>query len=75
MTEELGEDPDHRVNTDWLRVVQDAAERGRLKLSKYYLMTERERGYLFNCVTILDLFQKLTAYKVLLLQLFIIVRS
>ena len=49
---------------DWPKVVQDAALRGRNKLSKYYGHTAGERGYLFNCATILDPTQKLTVYDV-----------
>jgi hypothetical protein len=71
MTEDLGEDPGNRENIDWLSVVRKAAARGRAKLSKYYSRTYKERGYLFNCATILDPTQKLTTYEVLLSQPFI----
>jgi hypothetical protein len=70
MIEDLSEDPD---NPEWAAVVIAAAERGRLKLTKYYSRTDAERGYLFNCATTLDPTQKLNAYEVLLLQLSITV--
>ncbi|KAF2022810.1 hypothetical protein EK21DRAFT_82361, partial [Setomelanomma holmii] len=56
-----------------LTVVRNAAAKGRVKLSKYYSRTDKERCYLFNCATILNPTQKLTTYKVLLSQLFITV--
>jgi transposase len=56
---------------EWPTVVKAVVEKGKQKLSKYYRRTDKERGFLFNCATILDLRQKLTAYKVLLLQRFI----
>jgi hypothetical protein len=64
MTEDLDEDTESHENTDWPTVVRAAAERGRIKLSKYYSKTEAEHGFLFNCATILDPTQKLTAYEV-----------
>ncbi|EUC39510.1 hypothetical protein COCMIDRAFT_111380, partial [Bipolaris oryzae ATCC 44560] len=48
---------------NWLSIVRAAANKGRAKLSKYYSKTDKERGYLFNCASILDPTQKLTAYK------------
>jgi hypothetical protein len=55
MTEDLGEDLENQDSVEWPAVVKAAAERGRAKLSKYYLKTDKERGFLFNCATILDL--------------------
>jgi hypothetical protein len=55
MIEDLGEDLGNRENIDWLSVVRNATARGRAKLSKYYSRTYKERGYLFNYATILDL--------------------
>jgi transposase len=52
----------------WLTVVKAVVEKGKQKLSKYYRRIDKERSFLFNCATILDLRQKLTTYKVLLLQ-------
>ncbi|EFQ85337.1 hypothetical protein PTT_19744 [Pyrenophora teres f. teres 0-1] len=63
MTEDLDEDQENHENREWLVVVRDAAERGRSKLSKYYSRTDGDQGFLFNCATILDPTQKLTAYK------------
>jgi hypothetical protein len=71
MTEELGEEVDSIDNSKWPDVVKAAATKGRAKLSKYYSKTDHEYGFLFNCATILDPTQKLTAYEVLLSQLFI----
>jgi hypothetical protein len=71
MTEELGEDVEQADNTEWPEVVKLAAEKGRSKLTKYYSRTGDERGFLFNCATILDPTQKLTAYEVGLSQRFI----
>jgi hypothetical protein len=71
MTEDLGEDLENQDSVEWPAVVKAAAERGRAKLSKYYSKTDKERGFLFNCATILDPTQKLTAYEVQLSQLFI----
>lgn len=62
MEVDLGEDSE---NSNWPKVVQAAAAKGRAKLSKYYSKTDKERGFLFNCATILDPTQKLTAYEVL----------
>jgi hypothetical protein len=64
MSEDLDEDQDNQENTEWPAVVKAAAEKGRLKLSKYYSKTDAEHGFLFNCATILDPTQKLTAYEV-----------
>ncbi len=69
--QELGEDLNYKENTEWPEVVKAAAEKGRLKLTKYYSRTGEEQGFLFNCATILDPTQKLTAYEVRLSQLFI----
>jgi transposase len=52
----------------WLTVVKAVVEKSKQKLSKYYKRIDKERSFLFNYATILDLRQKLTAYKVLLLQ-------
>jgi hypothetical protein len=71
MTEDLDEDLENQEGTDWPAVVRAAAERGRAKLSKYYSRTGAEHGFLFNCATILDPTQKLTAYEVCLSRLFI----
>jgi hypothetical protein len=56
---------------EWPTVVKAIVEKSKQKLSKYYRKTDKKRSFLFNCATILDLRQKLTAYKVLLLQQFI----
>jgi hypothetical protein len=64
MLEDLDEDLESQENTEWPAVVRAAAEKGRTKLSKYYSKTDAERGFLFNCATILDPTQKLTAYEV-----------
>lgn len=65
MTQELGSDGvDDSEGHDWPQVVRDAAGKGRAKLSKYYAKTDQQRGFLFNCATILDPTQKLTAYEV-----------
>ncbi|KAL7771452.1 hypothetical protein CFE70_001395 [Pyrenophora teres f. teres 0-1] len=64
MTEDLDEDQENHENREWPVVVRDAAERGRSKLSKYYSRTDGDQGFLFNCATILDPTQKLTAYEV-----------
>lgn len=71
INDNLGEDPGNGETIDWPRVVREAANQGREKLSKYYQRTDEERGYLFNCATILDPTQKLTAYEVPLSQPFI----
>lgn len=65
MTTELGSRVAVDNATDWLDVVKNAALQGKAKLSKYYARTGDQSGVLFNCATILDLTQKLTAYKVL----------
>lgn len=64
ITEELGEDVNHVDNTEWPDIVRAAASKGRDKLRKYYSRTGGEQGFLFNCATILDPTQKLTAYEV-----------
>lgn len=64
MLEDLDEDLESQDSREWPAVVQDAAEKGRVKLSKYYSKTGKEQGFLFNCATILDPTQKLTAYEV-----------
>jgi len=69
MTEEL--DDHHDQDQEWPEVVREAAEKGREKLRKYYSKTDEERGYLFNCATILDPTQKLTAYEEVSSQIFI----
>jgi hypothetical protein len=72
MTLELSNEEDENGGHDsWPDVVKAAAERGKKKLSKYYSRTEDERGYLYNCATILDPSQKLTTYEVCLSQIFI----
>ena len=71
MTEELGEESNNMDNTEWPDVVRAAAEKGRSKLTKYYSRTGGEQGFLFNCATVLDPTQKLTAYEVTLSQAFI----
>ncbi|KAH7343082.1 hypothetical protein BKA66DRAFT_434558, partial [Pyrenochaeta sp. MPI-SDFR-AT-0127] len=53
-----------------LVVIRNAAIKGKAKLSKYYRVISRERGFLFNYTTILDPTQKLTAYKVLLITVY-----
>jgi hypothetical protein len=68
MNTELDEDS---TNNDWPTVVKAAADKGKEKLSKYYSKTDEERGFLFNCATILDPTQKLTVYDVCLSQLYI----
>jgi hypothetical protein len=64
-TEELEEDSNKLENTEWPNVVRATAEKDWSKL------TRKEQGFLFNCTTILDPIQRLTAYNVLLLQLFV----
>jgi hypothetical protein len=68
MTEELGDNPSSSDNPEWPEVVRAAAEKGRVKLSKYYSKTGDEQGFLFNCAAILDPTQKLTVYEVDLSQ-------
>jgi hypothetical protein len=70
MTTSLDDDSSGQGD-EWPTVVKAAAEKGKQKLSKYYGRTDEERGFLFNCATILDPRQKLTAYEVLLSQRFI----
>ncbi|EFQ91361.1 hypothetical protein PTT_11795 [Pyrenophora teres f. teres 0-1] len=48
MEENLGEESDNRGNINWPDVVKAAAEKGRLKLSKYYSKTDKEKGFLFK---------------------------
>ena len=64
MTNNLGDDAENQEDIDWPAVVRDAAEKGQSKLSKYYSKTNHERGYIFNCASILDPTQKLTVYEV-----------
>lgn len=64
MTQELEEDVENEDGAAWPEIVRKAAAKGRAKLSKYYGSTVGERGFLFNCGTILDPTQKLTAYEV-----------
>ena len=64
MTAELDEDLDNQDATEWPDIVKTAAQRGRAKLSKYYAKTDDERGFLFNCATVLDLTTKLSLYEV-----------
>lgn len=64
MTEQLGDETNHADNTEWPDVVKAAAAMGRSKLTKYYSRTGQVQGFLFNCATILDPSQKLTAYEV-----------
>lgn len=71
MNYDLGEELNHTELEEWPDVVKHAATKGKEKLTKYYSRTGSERGYLYNCATILDLTQKLTAYEVPLLQPFI----
>ncbi|KAG9381636.1 Dimer-Tnp-hAT domain containing protein [Pyrenophora tritici-repentis] len=49
MSEDLDEDEENQDDREWLDV--------------YYSKTDAERGFLFNCATILDPTQKLTAYE------------
>jgi transposase len=60
-----------RQGDEWPTVVKAIVEKGKQKLSKYYRRTDKKCSFLFNCATILNLRQKLTTYKVLLLQRFI----
>jgi hypothetical protein len=64
INEEVGEDTAQVDNIRWPNIVRAAAKKGRAKLSKYYLKTGCEQGYLFNCAAVLDPTQKLTVYKV-----------
>ncbi|RAQ93883.1 transposase-like protein [Stemphylium lycopersici] len=63
MTAELDEDLDNQDATEWPDIVKTAAQRGRAKLSKYYAKTDDERGFLFNCATVLDPTTKLSLYE------------
>ncbi|KAF2876486.1 hypothetical protein BDV95DRAFT_464366, partial [Massariosphaeria phaeospora] len=63
MQDELDDDTENRDTSEWPTVVRAAADKGRAKLSKYYGRTGDERGFLFNCATVLDPSQKLTAYE------------
>jgi hypothetical protein len=67
----LEEEVENAEDAEWPAIVRTAANQGRSKLAKYYSKTDDERGYLFNCATILDPTQKLTAYEVRLSQPFI----
>jgi hypothetical protein len=49
-SDDLGDDN----GIDWPAVVLSAAKKGKEKLSKYYSKTDEERGFIFNCATILD---------------------
>jgi hypothetical protein len=64
MTVELGSRVEVDDADDWPDVVKNAALQGKTKLSKYYAKTANQAGILFNCATILDPTQKLTAYEV-----------
>jgi hypothetical protein len=64
ITEDLEEETEDLDDTSWPEIVRDAAVKGRAKLIKYYSKTDKERGFLFNCATILDPTQKLTIYEV-----------
>jgi hypothetical protein len=55
MRVDFSEDPGNDNNSiNWLAVVLSAAKKGKEKLSKYYSKTDKERGFIFNCATILD---------------------
>jgi hypothetical protein len=69
LTDDFEEDSGSNNNSDWPDIVKAAAEKGKAKLRKYYAKTGGEQGFLFNCATILDPTQKLTAYEVCLSQL------
>jgi len=64
MIEDFDDDTGGHEDTEWPAIVRAAADKGRMKLSKYYSKTDAEQGFLFNCATILDPTQKLTAYEV-----------
>lgn len=64
MRVELGSETETDGASDWPDVVKNAALQGKAKLSKYYAKTDNKSGVLFNCATILDPTQKLTAYEV-----------
>jgi Domain of unknown function (DUF4413) len=70
ISEELGEEANTGDNSEWPTIVKAAAEKGKAKLSKYYSRTGGEQGFLFNCATILDPTQKLTAYKVFITAIY-----
>lgn len=70
MTQDLEEDIEHDEAAVWPAVVRNAAMKGKAKLSKYYGGTSGERGFLFNCATILDPTQKLTAYEVMFITVY-----
>jgi hypothetical protein len=55
MQTSLGDYCNEAEGIEWLAVVEAAAKKGKAKLKKYYLKTWEERGYLFNCATVLDL--------------------
>jgi hypothetical protein len=55
MNRDFSEDSENQDDTEWPEIVRAAAEKGGLKLSKYYSRTGEDRGFLFNCATILDL--------------------
>lgn len=71
MNTELGENSEDTEQQDWPQVVQTAAEAGRNKLKKYYAKTGGSAGLIFNMATVLDPWQKLTAYEVHLSHCFI----
>jgi hypothetical protein len=54
MSGDFIEDLGNNDGVDWLAIVLSAANRGKDKLSKYYSKTDEERGFIFNCATILD---------------------
>jgi hypothetical protein len=64
MRVDFSEDPGNDDSINWPAVVLSAANKGKEKLSKYYSKTDKERGFIFNCATILDPSQKLTLYEV-----------
>lgn len=45
----------NKEHPEWPRVIEDAAEKGRAKLLKYYRKINNKYSYLFNYTTILDL--------------------
>ncbi|KAF1911254.1 hypothetical protein BDU57DRAFT_461892, partial [Ampelomyces quisqualis] len=51
-------------------VVRVVVERGYKKLSKYYIRIDNKRGFLFNYIIVLNLFLKLTIYKVFIIFLY-----
>jgi hypothetical protein len=54
MRVDFSDDPGDDNSIDWPAVVLSAAKKGKEKLSKYYLKTDEERGFIFNCATILN---------------------